>query len=195
MEKYKNKEKTPEKNRPKKHKEEKPFSPKRFPSMFRFQKNRDGANVISVPLNGEKTLLFDTDVENDYFDRSEEPGNLQLGLLQVKRSEYGGGNKPGDEKEISKLLNVVKSSPQNGLIKVAMNPTKEVRVGDDLEVKISLDGRGEIFEEIVRVKITEAEKPKEPTPKEEESTDHVGLPELKVSARRIGLTLKAEAFQ
>ncbi len=179
LEQYKDKEKTPEKNRHKKHKEEKPFQPKRFPSMFRFQKNRDGTNVVSVPLNGEKTLLFATDVENDYFDRTEEPGNLQLGLLHIKRSEYGGGNKPGDEKEISKLLNVVKSSPQNGLIKVAMNPTKEVRVGDDLEVKISLDGRGEIFEEIVRVKITEAKKPKEPTPKEEESHDHVGLPELK----------------
>ena len=179
LEQYKDKEKTPEKNKPKKHKEEKPFQPKRFPSMFRFQKNRDGTNVVSVPLNGERTLLFATDVENDYFDRTEKPGNLQLGLLQIKRSEYGGGNKPGDEKEISKLLNVVKSSPQNGLIKVAMNPTKEVRVGDDLEVKISLDGRGEIFEEIVRVKITEAKKPKEPTPKEEESHDHVGLPELK----------------
>lgn len=180
LEQYKDKEKTPEKNNPKKHKEEKPFQPKRFPSMFRFQKNRDSTNVVSVPLNGEKTLLFATDVENDYFDRTEEPGNLQLGLLQVKRSEYGGGNnKPGDEKEISKLLNVVKSSPQNGLIKVAMNPTKEVQVGDDLEVKISLDGRGEVFEEIVRVKITEAKKPKEPTPKEEESNDHVGLPELK----------------
>lgn len=179
LEQYKDKEKTPEKKKPKKHKEEKPFQPKRFPSMFRFQKNRDGTNVVSVPLNGERTLLFATDVENDYFDRTEKPGNLQLGLLHIKRSEYGGGTKPGDEKEISKLLNVVKSSPQNGLIKVAMNPTKEVRVGDDLEVKISLDGRGEIFEEIVRVKITEAKKPKEPTPKEEESHDHVGLPELK----------------
>lgn len=179
LEQYKDKKKTPEKNKPKKHKEEKPFQPKRFPSMFRFQKNRDGTNVVSVPLNGENTLLFATDVENDYFDRTEEPGNLQLGLLQVKRSEYGGGNKPGDEKEISKLLNVVKSSPQNGLIKVTIDPTKEVQVGDDLEVKISLDGRGEVFEEIVRVKITEAKKPKEPTPKEEESNDHVGLPELK----------------
>ena len=179
LEEYKDREKTPEKNRLKKHKEEKSFQPKRFPSMFRFQKNRDGANVVSVPLNGEKALLFDTDVENDYFDRTEEPGNLQLGLLQVKRSGYGGGNKPGDEKEISKLLNVVKSSPQNGLIKVAINPTQEVQVGDDLEVKISLDGRGEIFEEIVWVKIAEAKKPKEPTPKEEESNDHIGLPELK----------------
>ncbi len=180
LEEYKDREKTPEKNRLKKHKEEKSFQPKRFPSMFRFQKNRDGANVVSVPLNGEKALLFDTDVENDYFDRTEEPGNLQLGLLQVKRSGYGGGNKPGDEKEISKLLNVVKSSPQNGLIKVAINPTQEVQVGDDLEVKISLDGRGEIFEEIVWVKIAEAKKPKEPTHKEEESNDHIGLPELNI---------------
>ena len=179
LEERKAKKKGPEKNKPKETKEEKPFQPKRFPSMFKFQKKKDGVNVVSVPLNGEKPLLFDTDVEDDYFDRVEQPGNLELGLLQVKHSEGGGGNKPGEEKEISKLLNVVKSSPQNGTIKVAINPTKEVQVGDELEVKISLDGYGETLEEIVWVKISEAKGSKEPTPKEEEDKDHIGLPELK----------------
>ena len=179
LEEYKDKKKGPEKNKPKETKEEKPFRPQRFPSMFKFQKKKDGVNVVSVPLNGEKTLLFDTDVENDYFDRVEEPGNLQLGLLQVKYSESGGGEMPGDKKEISKLLNVVKSSPQNGTIKVSINPTKEVQVGDELEVKAALDGCGETLEEIIWVKISEGKGSKEPIPKEEEDSDSIGLPKLK----------------
>ena len=178
LEEHKDKKKGTEKNKPKEPKEEKPFNPKRFPSMFKFQKKKDGVNVVSVPLNGEKTLLFDTDVGNDYFDRVEDPGSLQLGLLQIKYSEAGGGEGLGDEKEISKLLNIVKSSPQNGTIKVSVNPTKEVQVGDELEVKASLDGCGETFEEIVWVKISEKKEAKEPIPKEEDN-DSIGLPQLK----------------
>lgn len=179
LEEHKEKKKGPEKNKPKESKEEKPFQPKRFPSMFKFQKKKDGVNVVSVPLNGEKTLLFDTDVENDYFDRVEDPGNLHLGLLQIKYSESEGGDMTGDKKEISKLLNIVKSSPENGTIKVSVNPTKGVQVGDELEVKASLDGCGETLEEIIWVKISEEKGSKEPITKEDEDSDSIGLPELK----------------
>ena len=179
LEEYKEKKKGPEKNKPKEGKEEKPFQPKRFPSMFKFQKKKDGVSVVSVPLNGGKTLLFDTDVENDYFDRVEDPGNLQLGLLQIKYFESEGGDMLGDKKEISKLLNIVKSSPENGTIKVSITPTKEVQVGDELEVKASLDGCGEMLEEIIWVKISEEKGSKEPIPKKEEDSDSIGLPELK----------------
>ena len=77
------------------------------------------------------------------------------------------------------MLNVVKSSPQNGTIKVSINPTKEVQVGDELEVKAALDGCGETLEEIILVKISEGKGSKEPIPKEEEDSDSIGLPELK----------------
>ena len=179
LEEHKEKKKEPEKNKPKEGKEEKPFEPKRFPSTFKFRKKKDGVSVVSVPLDGEKNLLFDTDVENDYFDRVEDPGNLQLGLLQIKYSESEDGDMPGDKKEISKLLNIVKSSPENGTIKVSITPTKEVQVGDELEVKASLDGCGEMLEEIIWVKISEEKGSKEPIPKEEEDGDSIGLPELK----------------
>lgn len=86
---------------------------------------------------------------------------------------------PGDKKEISQLLNIVKSSPENGTIKVSLNPTKEVQVGDELEVKAALDGCGETLEEIIWVKISKGKGSKEPTPKEEEDSDSIGLPELK----------------
>jgi len=179
LEEHKDKKKGPGKNKPNEPKEEKLFNPNRFPSMFKFRRKKDGINVVSVPLNGEKTLLFDTDVENEYFDRVEDPGSLSLALLQFKYSNTGGGDRPGHQKEISKLLNIVKSSPHNGTIKVSINPTKEVQVGDELQVKAALDGSGEVLEEIVLVKITEEKGSIEPTPKEKDDNDNLGLPKLK----------------
>ena len=63
--------------------------------------------------------------------------------------------------------------------KVSITPTKEVQVGDELEVKASLDGCGEMLEEIIWVKISEEKGSKESIPKEEEDSDSIGLPELK----------------
>jgi len=168
-----------EDKKPKEKADEKPFNPKRFPTFFKLHKSKEGVNAITVPINGEKTVKFDTDVENEYFDRVEEPGDLQLALLKIKRTTTdGGGDHFGDKKEISSLLNIVKSSPNNGTIKLTLNPTKEIEVGDELEVKVSLDGAGEPLEEIILVKIAEPEYPKEHIPKEEESYENIGLPEL-----------------
>ncbi len=36
-----------------------------------------------LPLGGEKTIRLKTDVENDYFDRVEEPGELKVTLLSI----------------------------------------------------------------------------------------------------------------
>ena len=179
LEERKDKKKSEENKKPKERIDEKPFQPKRFPSIFKLHKKKDGANVITLPQNGEKTIKFDTDVTNDYFDRVEEAGELKLALLQIKRDESGGGTQSGNQKEISELLNIVKSSPTNGTIKVTFNPTNDLQVGDEIEIKVSLNGTGEPIEEIVWIKITDPEAPKEPTPKEEEAPENIGLPELK----------------
>ena len=164
---------------PKGEKEEKPFNPLRFPSLFKLHKKKeDGLNVISLPINGEKTIRFDTDVANDYFDRSDEPGELQLGLLQIKHNDRVGGNKPGEQKEISGLLNIVKSSPNNGTIKLTLNPTQDLNVGDEIELKVSLSSPGEPISEMVLVKIIAPEDPKEAAPKQEESFENIGLPQM-----------------
>lgn len=74
LEQYKDKPKKADKKTQKQQKEKEPFNPKRFPSFFNFNHKNDGEKeVASVPLNGEKTLKFNTDVENHYFDRIEEP--------------------------------------------------------------------------------------------------------------------------
>ena len=101
LEEKKDKKKLEESKQPKDKGDEKPFQSKRFPSLFKLHKKKEGTNVVALPINGEKTIKFDTDVDNDYFDRVEEPGEMQLALLQVKRNERSGGDKPGKDKEIS----------------------------------------------------------------------------------------------
>ena len=151
LEEWKNRKQANERKKVSRKTEAKPFKPKQYPSVFKCHMKGDSRRAIVLPLNGEKTIKFDTDVVNDYFDRVEDPGDLQLALLQIKHSEQGGGNKSGEKKEVSDLLNIVKSSPNNGTIKVSFNPTKEVHVGDELEVKLTLDGTGEPFMALLRL--------------------------------------------
>lgn len=157
--------------------EQKPFKPERFPSFFKLQHKAN--NPIPVPIGGEKTLKFETDVEDHYFDRTDEPGDLQVSVLKIKRNESNGGNKKGTNKEPSELLNIVKSSPDKGAIKITFNPDVELRQGDEVEVEASLKGAGEdYFNEIVFLKIVDQEQKKETAPKEEEDYSNIGLPEL-----------------
>ncbi|HCY76480.1 MAG TPA: hypothetical protein DHV28_11215 [Ignavibacteriales bacterium] len=194
LEERKEKKRIPDSKKPKEKAEEKPFYPKAFPSQFELHKKKDGINVINVPLNGEKTIKFDTDVADDYFDRIENPGDLQLALLKAKRKDTKGGDEQGTVKEIADLLNIVKSSPNKGTIKLTLNPTKELKVGDELEIKVSLTTEGDPIDEIVFVKITEPEAPKEKTPKEEDNFENIGLPELKKVNERDWETLEAQGI-
>lgn len=171
--------KKPEQKKEKPKEDQKPFQPNRFPTFFKLHNGKENERtVISLPIDGEKIIKFDTDVENDYFDRSEEPGELEIAILDAKQEESKGGDKPGDEKEISTLLNITKSSPNQGTIKVALNPTKELQVGDEVQLKITLTGAGENFDQLLWVKIKDKEAPKTEAPKEEESFDNIGLPKL-----------------
>ena len=195
LEEKKDKKKAEEKESSKeKERDEKPFEPKRFPALFKLNKKKDGMNMITLPLNGEKTIKFDTDVANDYFDRVEEPGELQLALLQIKHNDKRGGDREGKEKEISGLLNIVRSSPNKGTIRLTLNPTKELTVGDELEIKASLTAPGEPLEEIVWIKIAEPDSPKEPAPKEEESFENLGLPELIRVTKKEWASLEAQGI-
>ena len=72
-----------------------PFDPKRFPSAFSVKGGEQGKNSIKLfklPRGGTRTISFATDVENEYFDRSSEPGDLTVTLAQPGRQGGGGGN-------------------------------------------------------------------------------------------------------
>ncbi len=172
------------KDRPRR--EQKPFKPERFPSFFKLQHKAN--NPIPVPIGGEKTLRFETDVEDHYFDRTDEPGELQVSILKVKRTDSKGGDKQGSEKEPGELLNIIKSSPDKGTIKITFNPDTELRQGDEVEIEASLKGAGDkFFQEVVFLKIVDPTQKKETAPKEEEDYSNIGLPELvKVSIEQWG---------
>ena len=165
----------------KKTSDEPTFSPQRYPSFFNLDvTTRNGQEIptVSLPLGGERTVKFLTDVEDQYFDRIDDPGELQIGLLDVAPNEQGGGDKPGLPKEIDTILNVTKSSPHNGTIHVLVKPTQEIKVGDAIKLQASLSGPDKQRDQVFMVKISAPEKkPKEPK-KGDQPDSRLGLPQL-----------------
>lgn len=144
----------------KKAKEEIPFLPKRFPSIFRIKGNKEDAPFIKIPLGNEKTVRFETDVENQYFDRVEEPGELQVSVLNFTKGGGGGDNPNPLPSKPSALISIGQTSPDKGLIKIIFNPTEEVKVGDSFQIKATLTAPGEDFDQYFFLKIIDPEKPK-----------------------------------
>ena len=131
------------------------FNPKRFPSIFKINstaEDKDGIPMVRIPKGGERSINFSTDVEDQYFDRSSEPGELQIGLLGPGPTLVPGGDRPGLPRKIEEILDVVKSSPSNGKIHVLVRPTDEVMVGDTIKMKASLSSPGGDLEEIFYIK-------------------------------------------
>jgi len=160
-------------------KEEIPFEPKRYPSSFKLEAKNDGkTEVAKIPLEGEKTIKFSTDVENDYFDRTDDPGNFQISILKITNNEVKGGTDIGEPKDPTEVFNIVKSSPNNGSIKVSLNPKDVISVGAAVQMKVTLTAPGEDFDEVFWVKIVDKEKKKENKPKEEDANEPLGLPQL-----------------
>lgn len=171
-----------EDKKPTKQEAKEPFSPKRFPSLFKLHSKKDNpVTVISIPKGGEKVIKFDTDVENHYFDRTEENGELTIGILDVKHNSNSGGDRAGNENTVGKLLSVTKSSPKDGTIKLGIAPSSDLNVGDEVQLQVTLTGPTPDLQELIWVKIIEPEAPKENTPKEDtDSIDNLGLPKLTV---------------
>ncbi len=164
-----------------KEKEQNPFNPQRFPAFFkRRAQGKMGNGVVAIPIGGEKTILFDTDVENNYFDRIEEPGELKIALLDYKTNETEGGGALGKVERIEHVFNAGKSSPQNGTIKIHLNPKKEVHVGDEARINVSLsDPSGNFFDETFLVKISEPKARPQPSPKpKKQEIPTLGLPNI-----------------
>lgn len=163
-----------------KDKEEKvPFLPQRFPSFFKLvDSGTEEKPAAKIPLGGMRSVKFATDVEDQYFDRSHEPGDLQISLLGFKPNDTTGGTDKGSPKDLSDLLNVSRSSPNKGQIRIAMNPTSEVQIGDLIQIKAVLEGPGDKFEELFWVQIVDKEKPPQPKKKDEEvRPESLGLPQ------------------
>jgi hypothetical protein len=159
-----------------------PFKPNRFPSFFKLRtESTEEKPAARIPLNGSRSVKLLTDVENQYFDRTQDPGDMRISLVSLKRNDGAGGNAPGEQTGLSDLLNVRKASPSDGTIRIVLNPTKEAKVDDLIQIRAELDGQGVEYEQCFWVRIVDEEKPKETTKKEEETKqENFGLPQLKL---------------
>lgn len=156
-----------------------PFNPKRFPTYFKLKaKNDEEKEIAQIPLGGEKIIRFESDVEDQYFDRVEDPSDLKIALLDFRNNETSGGLNPGPIERIEDVFNVNISSPSQGVIKVVLNPKKETKVGDAIKVKASLGAPGDDLEQIFWVKISEPNAPKESFKKDDKAEELIGLPEF-----------------
>jgi len=167
----------------KKEVEEKEFIPKRFPSFFKLKNSKKGVNAIKIPKGNGKTIQFETDVENHYFDRDEESGELEISIVDIGNNETEGGDKKGEAKSISDIFEISKSSPEDGTIKIALNPTDEIKIGDEVQIKVELSSPEGNFEEMFWIEINEPQK--EPIKKKEiEDNEKMALPELILTAQK-----------
>lgn len=161
---------------------EKPaFSPKRYPSYFKIDAkpvNGEEIPMVRVPVGGERTIRFSTDVEDQYFDRVQDAGELQIGLLEPTPNETEGGDRPAEPRSVETVLNVVKSSPRDGMIRVLVKPTEEVKVGDAIKLQASLSSPERTLEQIFMVRIAAREKKTSDPKKGDQPDNRLGLPQL-----------------
>ena len=162
--------------------EKEKFSPQRFPSFFKFKNSKKGFNAVSIQKGKSKTLEFATDVENHYFDRDEDPGDLKISLVDIGNNEAEGGNQKGSPKDISEVFDVSRSSPEDGTIKVKLKPTEQLNVGDEVQIKIDLTSPSGDFEETILIEIDQPQK-EQPKKEKEEEPEKIGLPELALTAQ------------
>ncbi|MEM1049410.1 MAG: hypothetical protein AAGL24_24875 [Pseudomonadota bacterium] len=160
---------------------EKPeFNPQRFPSTFQIEvkaKEESGLPVVMLPSGSTKTIRFSTDVEDHYFDRVSEHGELRIVVLGPEASDSCGGDKPGKLTDIKTVLNVVKSSPTSGTIRVHVNATDDLNVGDAVTLRAELSRPSGALEQVFMVKVTD---PKNKQPSKDPGDtpdDRLGLPE------------------
>ena len=159
-------------------KEPEEFEGQRFPTFLKVNlggNEQDGIPVARIPLGGERTIRLSTDAEDQYLDRTHEPGELKISLLDFKPNDADGGTAPGLPRDVTDAFNVVRSSPSKGMIRITLNPKKEVQVGDAARIKVTLTGPGRDHEGIFWAKVTDKEN--KPKPKKKDEPDPgIGLP-------------------
>lgn len=164
------------------------FDPQRYPSIFNLQGGdgrEDEMTMFRLPKGGSRTIRFSTDVEDRYFDRAEDAGEMQIDILRPG----GDGKRRGDGEagvgRHDRTLDVVTSSPSSGQIRVTVSAREDVAVGDAVQVRASLSSTGEPLVQTFMVRVSAAE-PKKPAPAPREPEPKLGLPEMVLVSQQGG---------
>ena len=155
------------------------FNPKRFPTTFQIKGgdgSKEGLKFFKVPEKGNRDINFATDVENEYFDRTDEPGDLEIRVARLDSKITNYTTTSMGTSESDSKLDIVRSSPNQGKIRINIGPTSEAQVGDRFKISTKLSAPGGEFEQQFLAEICEPDKnPSKPKPQTEQIA---GLPEL-----------------
>ena len=179
------------------------FDPQRYPSIFNLQ-GGDGfegeMTLFRLPRGGKRTIRFSTDVEDRYFDRAEDAGEMQIDILRLSNEESArdgnreegarDGSNKADIGRHDRTLDVITSSPSSGQIRVTLSANKNLSVGNAVKIRASLSSAGEPLVQtfIVRISEVEPEKPAQPPNKPE---PNLGMPKMILVSKKGGENRKS----
>ena len=113
------------------------FSGKRFPTYFRFRHKPDGAILErKAHLQSAVRIAFETDAEDDYFDRDRERGYIEVEILRDPGHDW------------TPLPEFVLGGPSGGVANLRLDLPADARVGQDLVlgIKVTDPSRVDAFE-------------------------------------------------
>ncbi|MCL2722592.1 MAG: hypothetical protein FWD47_14780 [Treponema sp.] len=146
---------------------------KRFPSIFKLKGTQsvDEKKYKAINKGGRGKIRFETDVENDFLTRNEEPGSFEISILDFGNGSGGGGG-GGQMNTIKDKLKVQRSGPFNGEIELVIEPDREANVGDIIPLSVNLISCDGVHEVVVNIKIEkEITQNKQETNKSKEEPD------------------------
>lgn len=164
-----------------------PFHPNRYPSVFTVKggdASEGGVKLFRLPVGGTRTIAFATDVENEFFDRTDDPGSLKVSIVRPGSAGTGGGGLPVEPIEEGDLLDVVRASPVDGSIRIGMRASGQISVGDTVELRATLSSPDGDLVQTVLVRVSDPEG--KPVPKEPEVEPPLGIPELVLCSKEGG---------
>lgn len=134
------------------------FQPKQHPTYFHFHKHKYGEHLIrNAEIDRRCRIKFETDAQNDYFDRTQNPGHYELEVIDG----------PFEDIDLSHSL-TINNGIANWNIKL---PDEQIDVGDKLTLQCTVNDVT-LLEPFVNVAIVTI-KPYEKT----DSTDYRGDPD------------------
>ena len=157
---------------------------KRFPSIFKIKLKKDKSEKLAkgIPLGGEGKVEFETDVEDNYFYRPIDKGELEIKILGHERK---GGNKPlskGLPRSVKDIFDVDRTGPENHSIRLTFKPKNILQVNDEIKLNARLTCPDQDLEVIFYIRIDkkkEEEKGKKKTIKKENNSSYPGIIKIK----------------
>ncbi len=144
------------------------FKGRRFPTFFRLTRpsgSQESTPAAKIPAGSTRTIKFSTDVENEYFRRSRQPGRLDFTLLTVRSGDPAdkplerakGKAKKIETQTLEDLVHIETSGPNDGEICISVKPKSSLAVGDAVQIAATLSGDLVPYNEFFWIRIVEPE--------------------------------------